>query len=382
MIDFTNTPVIDAHAHPFMPSREKKGYERGFAMCIYPDPVNFKYQTSYHMALNELKQLFQMPNDTPDEVVVQHRQRLAYEDYNSFVKMLYKDAGITTILSDFGFPIVGDGLTDDELNTFYNATNGVCSVFDMIRIETTCDRHLYHEGLSFDEMVASFDQYVDQYIKKRPTICIKSVVGYYTGLKWEPVSHDEAEKNYNTYYEGRFNPKRTDKKFRDYMVYHSLELCVKYGLNFQMHTGAGDPPKCDMRLINPNDLYELINTDLAKQVHFVVIHAGFPYSYEAALLAACYPHVFTDVSSTKIYAGRSEEDVFRHILDICPHNKIMYASDGGGLVDASWYGARYTKRYMAQILSEYVRSGYFSDAYAQEIGEMILSKNAKYIYGI
>jgi len=60
----------------------------------------------------------------------------------------------------------------------------------------------------------------------------------------------------------------------------------------------------------------------------------------------------------------------------------MYASDGGGLVDASWYGARYTKRYMAQILSEYVRSGYFSDAYAQEIGEMILSKNAKYIYGI
>ena len=80
MIDFTNAPVIDAHAHPFMPSREKKGYERGFAMCIYPDPVNFKYQTSYHMALNELKQLFQMPNDTRDEVVVQHRQRLAYED--------------------------------------------------------------------------------------------------------------------------------------------------------------------------------------------------------------------------------------------------------------------------------------------------------------
>ena len=75
-------------------------------------------------------------------------------------------------------------------------------------------------------MVASFDQYVDQYIKKRPTICIKSVVGYYTGLKWEPVSHDEAEKNYNTYYEGRFNPKRTDKKYFGIIWYTTALNCV------------------------------------------------------------------------------------------------------------------------------------------------------------
>lgn len=34
MIDFTNAPVIDAHAHPFMPSREKKGMSADLP-CAY-----------------------------------------------------------------------------------------------------------------------------------------------------------------------------------------------------------------------------------------------------------------------------------------------------------------------------------------------------------
>lgn len=382
MLDFTKVPVIDTHAHPFMASREKEDYAHSFAMCIYKGLENYKYQTSYHMALCELKRLFQLPKDTPDEEVVQMRHRKAKADYREFVKFLYKDAGIEAVLSDFGFPITGEGLTEEEFQAFYDATDGVCKVYDMIRIETTCDRYLYHEKLSFDEMLEAFDQYVENHIKERKTICIKSVIGYYTGLKWEPVTHDEAEKNYNECYQGCFDQERKDKKFRDYMVYHGLELCVRHGLNFQIHTGAGDPPKCDMRLINPNDLYDLINTEIAKKVNFVVVHAGFPYSYEAALLAACYPHVYTDVSSTQNYAGRAQEELFRHVLDVCPHNKIMFGSDGGGLVDGSWYAACYFKKSMAEILAEYVEKGYFTEVYAREIGEMILYKNAKRIYGI
>lgn len=382
MLDFTKVPVIDAHAHPFMKSREKANYARHFAMCIHPEPNDFIYLTSYHMALKELRRLFNLPKDTPDEDVIAMRQAKANENYNEYVKMLHEDANIKAMISDFGFPITGEGLTEEEFKAFDDATDGVCDVYDMIRIETTCDRYLYKEGLSFDDMVAAFDNYVENHIKKRKTICIKSVVGYYTGVKWAPVTHDEAEKNYNECYTGQFNPKRTEKKFRDYMVYHALELCVKYGLNFQMHTGAGDPPKCDMRLINPNDLYDLINTDLAKKVNFVICHAGFPYSYETAILVANYPHVFTDISSTRMYAGRSEENELRHLLNVCPHNKILYAADGGGCVDQAWYGACYFKKYMAEILSEYVEKEYFTEEYAQEVGEMILYKNAKRVYGI
>ncbi len=382
MLDFTKVPVIDEHAHPFMPSREKEDYAHTYAMCIYKGLENYKYQTSYHMALHELKRLFKLPADTPAEEVVAMRRKLAGDNYKEFVRLLYQDAGIVTVLSDFGFPIVGEGLTEEEFKAFDEVTDGVCEVYDMIRIETTCDRYLYREGLSFDEMVEAFDRYVENHIKKRRTICMKSVVGYYTGLKWEAVTHDEAEKNYNECYIGKFNPARTEKKFRDYMVYHGLELCVKYGMSFQIHSGVGDPPKCDVRLINPNDLYELINTELAKKVNFVVVHAGFPYSYEAAILAACYPHVYTDISSTQVYAGRADEEVFRHVLDLVPHNKIMYASDGGGTVDGSWYATCYFKRLMTDMLTEYVEKGYFTEEYAQEIGEMILYKNAKRIYGI
>ena len=382
MLDFTATPVIDAHAHPFMPTRERDTYAHTYAMSIYNGLEDHKYQTSYHMALQEVKRLLGLPASTPDDEVVERRHALARGDYNVWVKRLYEDARITTVLCDYGFPIVGEGLTKEEFDVFYGATDGVCDVLDLIRIETTCDRYLYREGMSFDEMVEDFDKYVEKHIKERRTIGIKSVVGYYTGLKWEPVTHDEAEENFNKCYIGRFNPARTEKKFRDYMVWHGLELCVKYGLNFQMHTGAGDPPKCDLRLVNANDLYELINTDLAKKVHFVVVHAGYPYSYEAAFLAANYPHVFTDVSSTQNYAGRAEETVFRNVLDIVPHNKIMFASDGGGTVDGSWYTVRYFKRFMKDILEEYVAKNCFSESYAQKIGEMILYRNAQRIYGL
>lgn len=382
MLDFTNVPVIDTHAHPFMPSREKEDYAHHYAMCIYKGLENYQYQTSYHMAIHELKRLFQLPEDTPQEEVIRIRQERAKSDYKKFVKFLYEDAGIVAMISDFGYPIVGVGLTKEELQTFYHATDGICQVYDMIRIETTCDRYLYYEGMKFQDMINAFDQYVENHINKRKTICIKSVVGYYTGLKWEPVTREEAEKNFIQCYRGCFDIKRRDKQFRDYMVYHGIELCVQYGLHFQIHTGAGDAPKCDMRLINPNDLYDLVNTKLAKKVHFIVVHAGFPYSYEAAMLAACYPHVYTDISSTQNYAGRAQEEVFRHVLDVCPHNKIMFGADGGGLVDSSWYAACYFKKYMADILNEYVEKGYFTESYAQEVGEMILYKNAKRIYGI
>ena len=37
----------------------------------------------------------------------------------------------------------------------------------------------------------------------------------------------QAKENYETVYQGRYIPSRADKPFRDYMVYHGLELAKK-----------------------------------------------------------------------------------------------------------------------------------------------------------
>ena len=166
------------------------------------------------------------------------------------------------------------------------------------------------------------------------------------------------------------------------MVGRGLELAGRHGLVFQIHTGAGDPPACDLRLMNPNSLYELLNTEEAGRTKIVLVHAGFPYGYEAAFLAANYPGVYTDISSTVSYLGRAAESEFRKVLDVCPHNKIMFGSDGGGFVDQSWFAANYFRRALGGILDEYVEKGCFTEAYAAEIGKMILHDNAKRVYGI
>ncbi len=382
MLDFSEISIIDAHGHPFMPTREKKEYSYAYSMCVHGGLADFRYLTSYRMALQEYKRLFGLPADASEETVVACRNERASEDYGAFVKELYRDAGIAAVLSDFGYPITGEGLTGEELAAFASAVEGVCRVYDLIRIETTCDRILYRPGLSFEEMLDGFDSYVAEYMKEHKTAGIKTVVGYYTGLGWQPVSYKEAKENYEASYRGKYLPGRTDKPFRDYMVFRGLELAGRHGLVFQIHTGAGDPPACDLRLMNPDSLYELLNTETAGRTKIVLVHAGFPYGYEAAFLAANYPNVFTDISSTVSYLGRAVETEFRKVLDVCPHNKIMFGSDGGGFVDQSWFAANYFRRVLAEVLSEYVSKGFFTEAYAVEAGRMILHDNAERIYCI
>ena len=380
MLDFSGVPIVDAHAHPFMPTREKEDYSYAYSMCIHKGLEDFRYLTSYQMALQEYKRLFHFAEDSTEQEIIERRNSMALEDYSAFVKKLYRDAGIVSVISDFGFPITGDGLKDCELKIFDDALAGICQVYDLIRIETTCDRLLYCEGRSFEEMVQMFDSYVENHIKSHSTVGIKTVVGYYSGIGWKPVSYREAKENYETVYQGRYIPSRADKPFRDYMVYHGLELAKKHDLVFQIHTGAGDPPACDLRLMNPNSLYELLNTELAGKVRIVIVHAGFPYGYEAAFLAANYPNVYTDISSTVSYLGRAVETELRKVLDVCPHNKIMFGSDGGGYPDQSWFAAKYFRRVLSEVLNEYVDKGYFSRQYCEKTGRMILCENAKRIY--
>ena len=382
MLDLSGIPIIDAHGHPFMPTREKKEYSYAYSMCVHGGLADFRYLTSYRMALQEYKRLFGLPADTSEETVIACRNERASADYPAFVGELYRDAGIVSILSDFGYPITGEGRTGEELASFTSATAGVCEVYDLIRIETTCDRILYRPGLSFGEMLDKFESYIETYKKEHRVAGIKTVVGYYTGLGWRPVSYQEAERNYGSFYQGKYRPDRADKPFRDYMVGRGLELAGRHGLVFQIHTGAGDPPACDLRLMNPNSLYELLNTEEAGRTKIVLVHAGFPYGYEAAFLAANYPGVYTDISSTVSYLGRAAESEFRKVLDVCPHNKIMFGSDGGGFVDQSWFAANYFRRALGGILDEYVEKGCFTEAYAAEIGKMILHDNAKRVYGI
>ena len=382
MLDFSGIPIIDAHGHPFMPTREKEDYSYAYSMCVHGGLGDFRYLTSFQMALQEYKRLFGLPADAPGETVIAARKAKASADYPAFVKELYRDAGIVAVLADFGYPITGEGLTGDELLAFASATADVCEVYDLIRIETTCDRLLYRPGLSFGEMLDRFGSYVESYTKGHRVAGIKTVVGYYTGLGWRPVSYQEARQNYESAYRGTYLPGRADKPFRDYMVYLGLELAHRHGLVFQIHTGAGDPPACDLRLMNPNNLYELLNTEIAGKTKIVLVHAGFPYGYEAAFLAANYPNVYTDISSTVSYLGRAVDSEFRKVLDVCPHNKIMFGSDGGGFVDQSWFAANYFRKVLGEVLNEYVEKGFFTRAYAAEAGKMILHDNAKRIYGI
>ena len=203
MLDFSGVPIVDAHAHPFMPTREKEDYSYAYSMCIHKGLEDFRYLTSYQMALQEYKRLFHFAEDSTEQEIIERRNSMALEDYSAFVKKLYRDAGIVSVISDFGFPITGDGLKDCELKIFDDALAGICQVYDLIRIETTCDRLLYCEGRSFEEMVQMFDSYVENHIKSHSTgskndqkdhsrehyVPVQSCISQETGNRCQYISH-------------------------------------------------------------------------------------------------------------------------------------------------------------------------------------------------
>lgn len=380
MFDFMSLPVIDSHAHPFNPGREKTPFARGFTGNQDPASANdLQYLTSYRMVLQEFKRLFNMPNASEEELLAK-REELAKGNYKEYVRMLFDECKITALLSDYGFPISAKlKLTPEELREFNGVADGIFDVYDIIRVETSCDR-LFKKGMTLEDLETALDNYIGEHIKKRKTVGLKSVIGYYTGLDIKQVSRDEASNAFYAYFYTNPNDQKANKIFRDYMFFKAMELCVKYDLTLQVHTGQGDPPMTDLRTMNPIVMYDVFNSDLGHKTRIVLIHAGIPFGAETACIVQTYTNVFMDISCLSAFEGAYLEQMFPGILDLCPHNKLMYGTDVGGLVDEAWFGTMYFKRYLAEELERRVLKNQFTKEYAEQIAEMILSENCKRIY--
>lgn len=380
MFDFSNIPVIDTHAHPFNPGREVTPYARAYGANNDPRTIeDLKYLASYRMVLQELKRFFNMPNASEEEILAK-REEAARGDYKGFVKALYDESKITAMISDYGFPISAKKkLTLEELHEFNENTEGVLDVYDAIRVETFCDR-LFQKGMSLEDLLEALDNYIGEHIKKRKTVSLKSVIGYYTGVDVKPIERNEASNAFYAYFYTNPGDRESNKKFRDYMFWRSLELCQKYDLTLQVHTGQGDPPMTDLRTMNPITMYDVFNSELGRNTRIVLTHAGIPYGAESAYIVNSYHNVFLDITCWSSFAGGFIERMVPTVLDLAPHSKIMYGNDAGGMVDGAWYGTMYFKRWFAEELERRVRKNQFTEEYAWEIANMIFHGNTKRIF--
>ncbi|MFA5447691.1 MAG: amidohydrolase family protein [Sphaerochaeta sp.] len=389
--DFSNFSVVDCHAHPFMPSREKKEYGRRYIISsdryMKVAQEDFSNTLAYRMILVELARLLELDPNIADDKIIKARNDLASQDYKKYVELLFNDANITTFLNETGFPIQGARLRPEETALFESATSNL-DVREILRLEMICN-HIVADNidrLNFKEFLQKFREEISSRVSNNIVVAFKTVIGYFSGLEITPHAELESEQSFNEYYYGRNEEKSMaefraiQKPFRDYMVFECVRLCRQYDLPLQIHTGAGDPPSCDLRLMRPSLLYDFLNRQDTGSIHIALLHGGYPFSEEMAFMVNSYANVVTDVSSITADASIAVERVLPILLEKVPLTKIMYGSDGAGDVDPIWFAAINFKRVLARLFENFVERNIFTKNYGEHAAKLILSENAKRFY--
>ncbi len=160
----------------------------------------------------------------------------------------------------------------------------------------------------------------------------------------------------------------------------------KLHLPMHFHSCVGIGNYFNLRGGNVLNLENVLRDQRYKDVTFVLLHGGWPYEREAALLTAVN-NVYLDTSfqSEMLYPSQFKQ-VLKQLLTIYPE-KMMYASDAFpfndalGAEESMWLAARTSRTALAGALAELVDEGAITEDKALELARGYLHDNAAKLYG-
>ncbi len=376
-IDLSVHPVIDNHCHPFVPARETKPYERYWTLSHLDfSAEDLKDSLIYRMVIRELARFLEMPSDAPPDAVAEERTRLYRGDTPAYLRRLFADAKIEGLILDLGYPVPEYTGYSADMKDFRALLPGV-EMDTMIRIEPLLNRLLARD-MGFDETKTAYLETLVEEVENNGAVAIKSAIAYQTGLDVDLVDEVGARRGFDAMM--RDGDRTGEKAFRDYALLLALEICRERGLPIQIHTGVGDSPVVNLSQFNPILLFDLLSGEAYRDIQFVLVHAGYPFTGEAGFLAHTYPNVWIDVSEMVPFAGVGIRDQMMRILEMTPVTRVMYGSDGYNIPEMFWFSAIYFKRVFGEILDALVRDGTVGKNFAREMASMVLTDNARRLY--
>jgi predicted TIM-barrel fold metal-dependent hydrolase len=384
VIDLADIPVVDNHVHPWRASTQHISVEELAGHVAFSDGVVTSVRREF-LPLEQLAPALRLFRDTnlganflrtelarflgvedDWETVVTARNVVAGADYRAWTARLFGDAGIDTLLVDEG----GSGITLAELGTIVPVR---------LRRVARSDNFIRDLLAEKDTWTAFFQGYqaaLEAAIVDG-AIAFKSVIAYRTGLDVQPVSVDEARRNFEA---SRGDVESTQKPFRDFLLCHTMDVARQRGLWIHIHAAVGDPDIVYARA-NPALLYPLLHSERFRTNKVVLVHGGWPWVGEAAAMVAILPHVYLDVSEGTIFGMPNIRQRIFEAIEACPYSKILYGADGS-VPEALWIVAKRYKAVLARVLEELVAEGFCSRSEAYKMARCILSDNAARLYGL
>ncbi len=218
---------------------------------------------------------------------------------------------------------------------------------------------------------------------KNGMVAVKINAAYKRSLYFEKVPVETARKVFRTLINGNEDlvlPAKDAKMLQDYMMFQLLDLSRKYKVPVAIHTGiqAGGTNtlgNSDPALLT-NLFYEY------PDVNFVLFHGSYPYGGVVTTLVRNFKNVFIDMNWTYAispsYAGR----YLAEWIEAVPASKIMAFGGDQRCVENTYGNLVVAKQVISDVLTEKVRTGYFSEKEALTVARMILYDNSAGFYNL
>lgn len=391
MIDLSGLPVVDVHCHPFLDrgsltaeeftnlasfggGSETYMQQGGISVddTVRSELQRVKRDTVYFRRL--LRDLAAFFGCEPTlDAVRSARNDAVSVGYSDYVRRLYADVGLETLVFDFGYPVPNIALeaVREELPV---------EIVPILRIEPLI-AGLLATDIGWAEFKARYDSTIADALTTGGYRGLKSIIAYRTGLDVSPLSRtpDQGLQALDAIRRGLGGGSM--KKLRDHLLCRALELAMEHDVPMQIHTGMGDF-EVNLPLARPSLLLDLLRFPTFRACRVLLVHTGYPWHREAGYIANVLPRVYCDVSEGVPFAGHAARSIISEVLEMAPLSKVLYGSDGFSIPEINYSSARLGKQALTQVLTGLVDNGMLGEADAQEAGAMILAGNARDLYGL
>lgn len=373
-MDLSQIPLVDNHCHSLFraPVRDRDHFRLLFAEAGSSAFAPFVPRMAYYGAA--IIELAGVLGVEPDEgTVLDARAARGHEEW---IASLLQSANLDALLVDDGYPAQELAYTRQEL-----ADLARCAIGHVWRLEVAA-QHLIPQHEHFDDLMTAWRAGL-QGLRARGIVSLKSIAAYRTGLDVAPPDEAGARAGFAALRreaERGGRVRLADKPLLEYLLHEALAAASEQGVPIQFHTGYGDPDT-DLRLGNPLHLRRVYEEPRYQGAPIVLLHESYPYTREAAYLAAVYPHVYSDLSYAVPNLGRAELlAMTRAALAVAPYTKLLHSSDGHSIPEHVWLGAARGREIVGAVAEEMVANRELTPGAAEDAASSILRDNARRLY--
>ncbi len=329
----------------------------------YQKAYNTAYCEALRIAIQDLYGVEDFTAETVEPLTERMRQQIA----PGFTRRVFDKAGIDFAMNNpFG--------PQQIFNPDFGADCFICDMTDSFT-------HFPIAALSAQSGIdilclKDYLRVIDFYFERDARCASAFKVGraYDRTLFWQDEPMSRAETIFNRLLAFNDWPDRREMQaLEDFILHYLCRKCGEYGLRMKFHTGLQEG---NGNLLT-NSRAALLNNLFLKypKTGFDIYHISYPYQQELTALAKNFANVTIDFCWMWIINPAAGRRALSDMLDTVPANKIHGFGGDYIFVEGSYAHAVLARRSIARVLCEKVEEGRFSEAYALQVGRMLLRDN-------